>query len=45
MAINFKSKILLNMKQPLVSILAPCYNGARFLHKFFESLLEQQYKK
>lgn len=31
----------MNSNRPLVSILAPCYNGARFLEKFFESLLIQ----
>lgn len=32
------------MNKPLISILAPCYNGARYLPKFFSSILEQQYK-
>lgn len=34
----------MNNTRPLVSILAPCYNGAKFLTKFFESLLIQEYK-
>lgn len=34
----------MNSNRPLVSILAPCYNGAGFLKKFFESLLIQEYK-
>ena len=32
------------MNNPLVSILAPCYNGAKYLPKFFESVLNQHYK-
>ena len=32
------------MRSPLISILAPCYNGAKYLPKFFESVLEQKYK-
>lgn len=28
---------------PLVSILAPCYNGKRYLNRFIESLLSQDY--
>lgn len=34
----------MNNTKPFVSILAPCYNGAKFLNKFFESLLLQEYK-
>lgn len=32
------------MNNPLISILAPCYNGAKYLPKFFDSVLEQEYK-
>lgn len=32
------------MNNPLVSILAPCYNGAKYLPQFFDSVLEQEYK-
>lgn len=34
----------MNENKPLVSILAPCYNGGRYLNKFFESLLNQEYR-
>lgn len=27
----------------LVSIIAPCYNGERFIHRFFQSVLDQTY--
>lgn len=32
------------MNRPTISILAPCYNGAKYLPKFFESILSQEYK-
>ena len=28
---------------PLVSIITPCYNGAKYLNRFFDSLLQQTY--
>jgi glycosyltransferase involved in cell wall biosynthesis len=31
------------MDNPLVSIITPCYNGERFVHRFFESILAQTY--
>ena len=34
----------MNSNRPLVSILAPCYNGSKYLETFFESLLIQDYK-
>lgn len=30
-------------KQPLVSIITPCYNGEKFLHRYFDSILSQTY--
>jgi len=30
--------------RPLVSVITPCYNGARFLSIFLDSLLDQSYK-
>ena len=30
-------------QQPLISIIAPCYNGERFIHRFLESVLNQTY--
>ncbi len=32
------------MNNPLISILAPCYNGAKYLPTFFNSVIEQEYK-
>lgn len=32
------------MNTPLISILAPCYNGANYLPFFFDSVLKQEYK-
>lgn len=32
------------MSSPLISILSPCYNGARYLPTFFNSILAQEYK-
>ena len=29
--------------QPLVSIITPCYNGEKFLERYFESILAQTY--
>ena len=29
--------------EPLVSIITPCYNGAKYLEPYFESLLNQYY--
>ena len=29
---------------PKVSIISPCYNGERYLNRFFDSLLIQNYK-
>jgi len=31
------------MNYPLVSIITPCYNGERFVHRYFESILSQTY--
>lgn len=33
------------MEGPLVSIIAPCYNGERFIWRFLESVLNQTYSK
>ncbi len=30
-------------KQPLVSIITPCYNGESFLHRYFDSIMSQTY--
>ena len=30
-------------KQPLVSIITPCYNGGKFLRKYFDSIMSQTY--
>ena len=32
------------MKQPLVSIITPCYNGEPYLDQYFDSILEQTYQ-
>ena len=32
------------MDNPLVSIVTPCYNGAPYLPRFFDSILNQTYK-
>jgi len=31
------------MNKPLVSIITPCYNGEKFVHRFLESVLNQTY--
>ena len=31
------------MKKPLVSILTPCYNGEKYIDKYFQSILAQTY--
>jgi len=31
-------------RQPLVSVITPCYNGEKFLSIFLDSLLDQTYK-
>lgn len=31
------------MNNPLVSIITPCYNGEKFIHRFLESVLKQTY--
>lgn len=31
-------------QQPLVSIITPCFNGERFVHRFLDSILGQTYK-
>src|SRR5665647_3873382 len=31
-------------KQPLVSIITPCYNGEIFVHRFLDSILIQTYE-
>lgn len=30
--------------QPLVSIITPCYNGEKYVHRFFDSILDQTYR-
>lgn len=35
--------MLIGDKQPLVSIIAPCYNGEKFIHRFLDSVLNQTY--
>lgn len=32
------------MNSPLVSIIMPCYNGEKYIHKLLESILDQDYK-
>ncbi len=32
------------MKTPLVSIVTPCYNGEKFIHRFLNSVLNQSYE-
>ena len=32
------------MNQPLVSMITYCYNGERFVHKYFEAILSQTYQ-
>ena len=32
------------MKQPLVSLITPCYNGESFVHRFLNSVLAQTYE-
>ncbi len=32
------------LKEPLVSVITPCYNGEKYLPKFLDSLLTQEYK-
>lgn len=34
----------MNINQPLVSMITYCYNGERFVHKYFEAILTQTYK-
>ena len=31
------------MEKPLVSIITPCYNGESYVHRFFDSVLQQTY--
>lgn len=31
------------MNRPLISVITPCYNGAKFIHRLLDSLLEQTY--
>lgn len=33
------------MKKGLVSIITPCYNGEKYLNRYFESILKQTYKQ
>lgn len=33
-----------DMKQPLVSMITYCFNGERFIHKYFEAILAQTYQ-
>jgi glycosyltransferase involved in cell wall biosynthesis len=35
---------LINMDMPLVSIVTPCYNGEKYIERFFHSILAQKYK-
>lgn len=30
-------------RKPLVSVITPCYNGEKFIHNYFESILKQTY--
>ena len=31
--------------KPLVSIISPCYNGEKYLHRFLRSVLHQTYER
>ena len=31
------------MKYPLVSVITPCYNGEKYLDRYFKSILDQTY--
>lgn len=32
-------------EQPLVSVITPCYNGETYVHRYFESILAQTYRR
>ena len=34
---------MINKNKPLVSVITPCYNGEKFLHRFLDSVLNQTY--
>lgn len=38
-----QQKRVINLDQPLVSIITPCYNGASYLDRYFSSILNQTY--
>lgn len=44
MRIGFKKVILMNSRNPLVSVITPVYNGEKYVAETIKSVLEQTYK-